>query len=147
MQVTRGTVSLMFAAMQKLGAKPTKKRFAYGLAKNKTIIEAELKAIQEAEKDLIPYEEERVELCKKHSALVNGGEPKFENGRYQGLIGNSAFIDDFNSLNKKYEKELIESRIFLSESINIDFYPIALEDFPDEITPGDMDILISLVKE
>lgn len=147
MQVTRGRVALIFTAMQNMGTLRVKKRFAYGLVKNKTIIEEEIKAIREAEKDLIPYENERIELCKKHSALVNGGEPKISDGVYQGLTKNQNFLNDLRQLDIKYEKELKESQEFLSEKTNIDFIPISIEDFPDEISSMDMEILLPLVKE
>ena len=72
-EVTLGQIKRIFLTMNRLSNEKVNKAFAYGLSKNKTALEADLKVIAEAEKVGIEFEQERVKLCEIYALKDDKG--------------------------------------------------------------------------
>jgi len=126
-------------------------RFAYGLAKNRMVINDEITAIEALEKPLSVFDTERLSLCKDYSEKDEKGKPKTENtvdGEvYAGLNENQKFREEMNKLKEKFKTQNEEIDKVLSEDVDEpDFHKISLDVFPDGITTSQMSSLLPLVE-
>ncbi|MBD3260093.1 MAG: hypothetical protein GF334_00145 [Candidatus Altiarchaeales archaeon] len=144
-------INAILARISKDGTEeaPTKlsRRFAYGIAKNSRRIKDEVESIQEAMKPVSEYEQKRIDLCKKYADKDDEGNPILKDNVYQGLRDNEEFRKEIDALSDEYEKSIEGVNTILSEETAIDFYEIPLDDFPEQISVGEMEVLLPLVKE
>lgn len=133
----------------------------YAVAKNRKLIEAELEALQEtvkATKSFEKYENERVELAKKHAKKDEKGEPVVS--KPHPLTGQTSFvIEKQEQFDKEYEKlkethkEALEERekqindynAFLQEDIKIELHKIEESDIPETATAEEIYTLLEIV--
>jgi len=141
------------------------RKFAYCLVRNKDILETHVKALRAAQ-DAVPdsyieHEKERIELCKEYCL-------KDENGKCKEKIDprtkKSVFDLDFEKMPEFEEKiteleeknkEAVEAkedfekqlRELAEEEVEIDFYQVSLDRFPEKISGAELDVLKPLIKE
>lgn len=135
-------------------------KFTYAVARNLDILKKEMESIQKvyrAGDDFMKYEEERIEIGKKHADKNEDGSPKtieadgFENFDVKDV---KAFEKDLDKLQKKYkeviatrEKELADFQKFMEEDVEIDLYTVQSENIPDEINVRIMAAIFPIVEE
>jgi len=133
-------------------------RFAYAMARNKVILDRELKIIKESfivsdkvKEFQIKREEFINTLCRKDEK----GQPIIENSKYtfeedskkKFNEGISAIVENYKKDIEEHEERLKEFNSLLSLPISFELHKIKIEDFPSEITTEQMEQLMSLVLE
>lgn len=135
-------------------------RFAYGIAKNISILEKEAKIIQktiEASPEFSEFENKRIELAKKYAKKDKEGKllTDTENGVESYVMENQAKFDkEFNNLKNKYEKILDERKKQIDEynelletETDIELYKIKLSDVPSNITVSQMNLIKNIIND
>lgn len=143
-------------------------KFAYAVNKNKTLIEVEVEALKEAQKQSDKFQEftkKRLELCNRLGDKDEKGNPKMKPTMIDGIIikGSQDFVIEANKV--EFDKELEALRVEYKESIDereaqikkfnemlteeSTFTPhkIKLSDVPANITVDQMKSLINLIEE
>jgi len=132
-------------------------KFSYAVAKNMSIIEKELEIIGEtkAAKDFLEFDkqrqEKRLKLLEKHAKKDEDGKPiKKENGDYE-LESISKFTKEVSALFEiEYEanKEVVdEYQKLLDQEAEIEFHKVKLENVPEDITTGQMNLIFPIIDE
>ena len=117
-------------------------KFAYGIAKNIRIIKEEIKTINEATSDYQNYEKEKFELVKSHA--------KKEDGKMIGhyvMEDYDKFEKEIEKLKSKHKKAIDNYEEFLDTNCETKLWDIDFEDLPDDITAGQLEGIIDLVKK
>lgn len=131
-------------------------KFSFAVSKNIALLKPEIEALQKAveqSEDFKKFEQERIELAKKHAKKDEKGEPVLKNNNYQ-LEDEDAFKVEFESLKEK-NKEVIEAREAQTKEFNellekendIKFHKISIKDVPEDITTVQMNQIYSLISE
>ncbi len=131
-------------------------KFAYGCAKNNSIIQGELEALDKAKeptKEFAEYDEKRYELAKKHAKKDKDGNPLSENNslimenqeEWEKIF--SDFKKDYTEVIAQREKQVEEYNKLLEEEVDVKLYQISLEDVPKEITTGQLLVIYPIIKE
>jgi hypothetical protein len=131
-------------------------KFSYAVAKNIALLKPEVESLQKAieqSEDFKKFEQERVELAKKHAKKNENGEPIEEKGQYI-IEDKEAFKKDFTDLKEK-NKEVVEAREeqikefneLLEKENEIKFHKISIKDVPEDITTVQMNQIYSLISE
>jgi uncharacterized protein (DUF3084 family) len=137
-------------------------KVAYGLAKNKKIINDEIELIKESlekiddkytdvEKE---YETKRIELAKEYSDKDKDDNPIVVKNNYKVTTNIGLFTEKLEQLNAEYS-EFIEHRTKIKENNDklldseseIEFYKINLNDFPSDLSLNDISLITDLIKE
>jgi len=132
-------------------------RFAYGLAKNKKLLTDEVEAMRAGVKpsdELLRFDSERVELCRKHAEKDDKGEPKQLNGEFVGLGNHPLFSKELKVLQEKYKdaietnKKQIESfNKMLTEDTEFECWELKTTDIPDNVTADQLEPLMPIIKD
>lgn len=131
-------------------------KFSYGIAKNLSILEIEIKAIEKTTEftpDFKNYEKERIELASKHAKKDEEGKVVIENGRYI-LEDKDTADQEFKELREKY-KEALEERdqqledykALLEEESSVELFKIKLSDVPEDISTEQMTSIFAIIEE
>lgn len=149
----------MLNTLKEIGKVKSSIKFAYGIAKNKKIVQEEVDLIQkiiEPSEELKQFEKDRVKLCEEFADKDDGGQILFVDGSYSIKEKRTEFNEKLKELREKY-KELIDEQEEKNEKFmevlkenmdkELDFYKIKFEYFPDEITPEHLEVLMPLIKE
>lgn len=133
-------------------------KFTYALTKNKSIINSELKELDNMSKGLskdekfMEYEEKRMDLCKKHCNRDENNKPIIINGQFDLSNKLPEFELDFSNLNEEYKelldaKEVIREEIeeYRNKEIELELHGINFEDIPNTIQQHQMDAIIFLI--
>ena len=131
-------------------------KFAYGMAKNRRLIEEESKILQEALKPsdkFQEYDKKRIEMCEKYADKDDKGKAKLEKNAYIFSVENKKKFDkDIEGLRKEYKKEVDDRETQAAEFQKLmekesDYKPfiIAYEDVPEDITSDQMNGIIDLI--
>jgi len=136
-------------------------KFAYGVARNKSMLKGLIESLDEAtkpSKEFSEYDQQRMELAKKYSQKDENGEPKTE---VVDNFGNSKFVMEdektFNveleKLRKKYKKALDERKkqdddfqALLEEESKFKPYLIEEKDIPKDISAGQLSGIFEIIK-
>lgn len=124
-------------------------RFAYGISKNKKLLETEIQTINESaskDKNFMEYENARIELLKKHAIKDPQGNP-IKNKNQFVLEDPEKFNEEFEKIRKKFEKSVNEHQEFMETEAEFKPYMINYEDLPQQITAGQLSSIIELVRE
>ena len=131
-------------------------KFAYAVAKNKRLVQAEvedLKSGLKPSKEYEKFEEDRIALCVKHSEENAEGKPIFIDNHYR-IKDQKAFDKAFKSLKKKYEKAIdMREESFdnynkiLKEETKLELHLIDYENIPDDITPDQIGNIFEIIRE
>lgn len=136
-------------------------KFAYGLAKNKKILNDEIEIIKDAFGKLTPeedktnqeYESKRITLATKFSKKDADGTPVIENNNYK-LDDPLKFTKALEKLKSEYD-EILTKRLELSnaneelldEDIELEFYKIKVENLPNELSLNELDPISEFIAD
>lgn len=122
-------------------------KFAYAIAKNIRLIQAEVKLLEEAKSEKYKeYDNKRLELAKKHAQKDAQGNSLIINNSY--ILENQEVFDaELEVLKKKYEAEIKEYEDLLDTENELKLHKIKLSDVPVDITTGQMLVIENLVEE
>jgi len=137
------------------------KKFAFAVFKNKQLLDSELEAINSVKKipndEYTKFEQERTDLCVKHSEKDDNGAPKFnkgQNGEQSFQIKEmELFQTDYTVLSEKYKttlEEVEENRKefeeFLDNEAEVEFKKVDIDDLPDDISASFLDSISFMIK-
>lgn len=131
-------------------------KFSYGVAKNINIINQEIetfkKAIEPTE-TFTAFENERIELCKKHAKKDENNEPILIENNYD-IVDEVAFNKELDTLKVKHKKVLDEREQqlkdysnLLKEETTVTLHKIKLADIPEEITVAQLESIYEIIEE
>lgn len=130
-------------------------RFAYWVAKNKKIIQAELKLIESINEPTDWYkqfEQRRVSLCQKMATKDENWEPKIVWKSYD-IEDIEAFNVELEELKKEHKSNLEEMEKknqkyeeLLNQDVTIDFFTIKQEIIPEGITAKLLDPIMAVIE-
>jgi len=149
----------LFENLQKL-SKLKGVKFSYAMAKNAVIVEREIVAIKESLKpsdEFNKYEEERIELAKKHSEKDEKGKSKTTlDGKREVFVMEDKikFDKEFEKLKAKHKevldkrkKQIEEYNEFLDTKADIEFFKIKLSEVPEDISVEQMQGIQLLIED
>ncbi len=146
-KIKRGEIKKINESIQRVSIIDASKWFGLGLLKNKNKIKEELEILDNLQKDLNEFEEKRLNLCAKYVDRDENNAPIIENEEFKGVAENPQFKIELIDLKNKYEKLFTEINSILEEEIEIDFYLINFEHFPEIIKPAEIEILSIMIKD
>lgn len=131
-------------------------KFAYAVAKNLKLLTSEIENLQEGIKptrEIDLYEEERIEMCKKHAKKEEQGKPVINGGEYV-IIDISAFNTELETLKEKYKKDLelqkehlAEYTKMLDEDTSLVLHQVSIDVVPDGITGEQLEAIFEIIKD
>jgi hypothetical protein len=132
-------------------------KFAYCVAKNKRLIEQELKILEDILKStnaFREYETKRIQVCEKNCVKDPSGKPILDKNGNFDILNKASFDSEMNPLMEQYKdtidhrkKQVDEFQEMMGKQVEVEVHQIKLEDIPQDITPKQMDIIMPLVKE
>jgi len=132
-------------------------KFAYGLAKNKKVLDDEVSSMREGlkpDKDFMDFENKRVALCAKYAEKGEDGQPKIVNNAYVGVLGNKEFEKEVEALNKESkailddrQKQLDSFNDMIKEEVELELWAIKLDEIPDDVTAEQLGPLQPIITE
>lgn len=154
MKLSRNAVNELYKGLDTLGSLQGVK-FAYFIAKNKALLESEIKDMKEAIKtsdEYNVYEKARIALAEEH-AVKEDGKPVVKDNSYV-MEDKDAFNKAWEALKDKHKdaidarkKQVEDFNKFLEEEIELNLHNIQLTDVPANITVEQMEIIEPLVNE
>jgi hypothetical protein len=158
MKITREKVLQMWGLFQRLASEKTNVKFHFGIIRNKRVLEPEVDSMQKAQAPPDGYqafEDARMKMCQEMCEKDDAGNPKIIAGQF--AIPEEArpgFDEKMEGLKEEHqevldvmEKQQEEFNELLKEEINVEFHKIKLEDMPEKVLGGDMDLLYELIEE
>ena len=122
-------------------------KFAYAIAKNTIVIQAEVKLLEDAKNEKYKeYDKKRLELAKKHARKDAQGNPLVINNSYI-LESQEMFDAELGILRKEYEMEIKEYEDLLNTENELKLFKVKLSEIPVDITIGQMFVIESFVEE
>ena len=92
---------------------------------------------------LIDFEKERINLCEEYAEKDEDGNPKTEDNKYVGLLGNEEYKKKYKELEEKYKKEIDEYNKqvkeyedLLNDTCDVEFKKINVDLIPDDLLLG-----------
>lgn len=132
-------------------------KFAYAVAKNKRLIEQELKILEnilKPKEGFNLYEKDRIAICEKYCVRDPNGKPIFDkDGNYEIL--NKADADkEFDILKEKHDfdiqdrqNQIDEFQKMMEVASDISLHTIPLSDVPQDISTKQMEGIMVMIKE
>ena len=153
-KVSKDKLVQMWNALSEIGKGKTKVKFSYAVARNKSIIEPEIKALTEAQK-LVPeyqeYDTERLKMCREMAKKDENGAPKMLGVEFD-IEDREAFDKKVEKLQKKHKKVIDEQKLridqfneLIKEEIEIDFYTIKAEFLPEDIEANYLELMMDFI--
>jgi len=131
-------------------------KFAYVVAKNRKLIEEELKTLEEVNKpseQYLDFEQKRVKLCEQHANKCDNGQPKILGDRYD-ITNMEAFNKDLETLKNEYltcvierENQLRESEKLMNEDCKLQLLKINSIYLPNDINGSQIEKIISIIED
>ena len=141
-------VNELYGAIMRMRDEKTPFKFSYGLAKNKALLDGELKAINKAGEKLKDYDKGRTELAESHSKKDKDGKAVVsKNGTMYEIIDRKAFDEDFEVLKEKHKEVLDEWKVFMDSPCELKFHKILKSDFPKEISTANVEGLMPFMED
>lgn len=159
-KMKHGEIFQAAATLASLDKLQVKRRLAYALAKNKTLVDREVKAVEEAKKfpgedreDFKAWRVKAREIAEKYAALDANGKPIMSNGNMR-LENPQAYQEELAGYMESecpqlkadfatHDKELGE---FLDGDFEIDLHDMYLDDLPEQLTASTLGILVDWFK-
>lgn len=122
-------------------------KFAYAIHRIKSTLFAEFKRLRELNKakpGYIDYEGKRTELCEELADKDEKGNPMIDGGQYLITERKDEFDQRFEALKVEYSSVLAERAEFaamLNDEVEMDFYDIAKDWIPENITVKQAEII------
>ena len=131
-------------------------KLGYAVARTKAKLKPEVEALDEALKPdaaFQAYEEKRMELCRKFSIKDGQGNPLISGNEFVFGENRAAFDAEMVPLQEEYAEAIVDRKkqtedyiAGLKESMVVEVHQIALEDVPEDVTVGQVEVLIRLIK-
>jgi len=140
--------------------------FHYAVAKNKKILEPEIKALEEAREPsegYLEYEKKRIALCQIHTEKDENGNPKLtkdpNNGQEVFDLTDEAkekldeemkeVREEFKEDIEEHEKKQKEFGEFIKEEVELNLIKLKLKQMPEKMSGNDVDLLeeLELIEE
>lgn len=144
----------LYGALVGLNVKGVK--FNYAVAKNISILEKEVESLKASLKttpEYDKYDEQRVELAKKHAEKDQNGEAIIKDKNYY-IKDSEKFEKEFDKLKKENskvveerEKQIEDYNKLLDEDSTIELHKIAKDDLSEELTTQQLFGIIEIVEE
>ena len=163
MKIKNSELELLARTLVRFGQEKVHRKLAYGIVRNKKLLETCIEALNTAKvlpDKYIEYEELRIKMCADFAEKDERGEPKTKFVPKQGNVFDiteekmEEFEEKMKALRVEWkeaheEKDKHEEEILslLEEEVEFDFYQIDIDFFPEEMSPADMEILMPLIKE
>lgn len=133
-------------------------KFAYGIAKNKKIIDSEVESMQAsvtATEAFLAFEKLRLELCKEYAEKDEKGKFKEIKGEYvipadkreEFEIRLNAYREQHKEAIDEREKQITDFREFEKAESTVEFYKIKLSDVPEDISAEELVGIDELIEE
>lgn len=132
-------------------------KFSYAIAKNRNLVDVEVKALKEALKFSEKYTEfdtKRVELCKRLADKDEKGVAKMEANAFVIVANKEEFDKELETLRAEYkteidarEEQLKKFNEMLEEESSFVPHKIKLADLPAAITAAQTTALFNLIEE
>ena len=159
MKFTRENLVQIWHVFNSLANEKTTAKGAYGIAKNKRIAEAEIKSIEDAQKNqkepegIAKFEKARIELCQELADKDEETGAPIMNGSNFAMSENAEeFATRFAELREEYKEALDERdklskefEDFIKEEVEIDFHAIKVDDLPDSMTAMQLEALGDII--
>ena len=160
MNFTRENLVQIWGVLNGLAQEKTTAKGAYGIAKNKRIVETEVKSIEEAQKNqqlpegIEEYEQKRLGLCEKFCDKDEEGKPVVNGNTFVIVKERPAFDTELLKLQEEFKEPLstrqkqdLEFQDFLKEEVNVDFHQIKIDDLPNNVTGQQVEVLGDIIIE
>jgi glyoxylate utilization-related uncharacterized protein len=164
MKISREKLISVVGILTSLSGEKTTAKGAYAILKNKKLIEAEIKNVEETQKalkypDLTEFHSKRIELCNEFADKDEEGKPKLEEERGASLFVFSPenrvkFNEKLIVLMEEHKDVLDEHRTvdldfttFLKEEVEVSVHEIKLNDLPNGISAAQIELLGDIVVE
>lgn len=159
MKITREKLIQVFGILSQLSQEKTTAKGAYGIIKNKKLVEVEIKSVEEAQKnlkypdDLPTFHSERIALCTEFSEKDEDGKPKTEGSTFVlDPETRPEFNSKFSELVEKFKETLDEQqrvdedfRLFLAEEIEFVVHGIKIDDMPNGVSAAELELLGDII--
>lgn len=159
MKITREKLIQAYGILTQLSQVKTTAKGAYGLIKNKKLVEVEVKNIEDAQKnlkypnDLEEFHSKRIALCNEFADKDEEGKVKTEGSSFIISPESRVLFDaKFAELVSEYKETLDtqqkvdnDFRVFLAEEIEFTVYSIKIDDMPDDISAAQLEVLGDIV--
>lgn len=133
-------------------------KFAYGIARNKKIVDAEIENIKESvaqSEAFTAFEKSRIELCQEYAEKDEKGEFKVENNEYvlpadkkeEFEIRLNALREQNKEGIEEREKQLNDYKDFIDQESAVEFHKIKLSSVPEDITAEELEGIKELIEE
>ena len=143
----------MSRIMGELKNAKTSVKFAYGLSKNRKMVDIELDAIKEIAEptaEVKGYEEARVNICERFAEKDEAARPKIVEGNY--VIeekGRKTFEkqlaklkDDHKTVLDEHAEKMKGVELILDEEVDTQWYKIKMDLFPEGLKQYQYDVLM-----
>lgn len=145
----------LFSALESVNSDTCSAKFKYGIARNKKIIENQIKILQDLIKpsdEYIQVENERLSICHKYCERDENNNPRMVNGMFimkeETRKESDTEISEFMAKNKDVFDAAIkksqEINAILEEEIDITLHNIPIDAVPDTIKQSEMDVFTRL---
>ena len=145
----------LFSALEYVNSDTCSAKFKYGIARNKKIIENQIKILQDLIKPSDAYiqiENERLAICHKYCERDENNNPRMINNMFvmkeDTRAESDTEITEFMAKNKDIfdaaVKRSQELTALLEEEIDIPLYSIPIDAIPDTIKQSEMDVFARL---
>lgn len=158
MLMTREKIVALYQLLTRLASQKTTVKFHFLAAKNRRVLEPEVKSIQEANEptpEYMEFEGARIKLCHECSHKDDDGNPIINNNNYSIIEEKQEeFSEKMTALKEKYEDVVkqTEERTqqfleLLQEEVEVELNRFKLEELPKEMVGQDLELLYDLIDE
>lgn len=160
MKITREKLLQVWGVLSQLSQEKTTAKGAYGIAKNKKLLEAEIKSMEEARENLKypkekleEFDTKRIALCKELADKEEDGSPKLDKNMFVFSPDNKAIFEEKFSVIREEYKDVLEERnkvdteyrTFLSEETELTVHEIKIADMPDGVSAAQIEVLGDII--
>jgi hypothetical protein len=131
-------------------------KFSYAVAKNKSIIKAEIEALEASvapSEGFVEFNNKRIAICMDMCAKDDDGQPIIVDGNYTS-DDEGAMMSKVKELQEEYkdvlsdrDDQLKRANSLLEEEIDINLYKVSVEYIPEDITPSQMESIFLIIEE
>jgi len=158
MKFKREDLVQVWTVLNSIANEKTTAKGAYGIAKNKRLVESEIKSIEDAQKSQVTpegvqeFDTERLKACNEFCDKDEDGKPKVMNNNFVMTENTVVFNEKLAELQEEF-KEGLEARsvleeefkVFLQEEVEVEIHTIKINDLPDNITATQIEALNDIV--
>lgn len=151
MEIKKRQLVKVWNTIDRLGARQCHRKFAYGLMRNRKILQDEIDILQDLSKPTDgwqAFEEKRIGICRELADKDENGEPKVQGNQFLVTEKKEELDERIEKLREEHKDDLDEFERrekefdeILDEDISIDIYKIKLSLFPEQISVYELEVL------